>query len=76
MQKKTPQQQTKSNDAKAPKADPPITNPSEKLANLLRKEGMITAKLQKAKDELKAVQGEIQQLWAERNKQTEELMDE
>ena len=75
MQKK-PQPSNKSAEAKPQKPATQTVNPSEKLANLLRKEGMITNKLMKAKEELTAVQDEIQQLWDERNKQAEELLSD
>ena len=75
MQKKTPPS-NKPVEAKPQKPATQTVNPSEKLANLLRKEGLLTAKMMKAKEELKAVQDEIQQLWDERNKQAEELLSD
>ena len=51
-------------------------NPSEQLANLLRKEGMLQTRLVQAREELKGVQTEIQSLWKTREKQIAEALTE
>jgi len=66
---------------KAPKPEPKpkpngkVANVSEKLALLLRKEGMIAAKVKKAQEELKAVQADILKLWEARNEQAAALLN-
>jgi predicted nucleic acid-binding Zn-ribbon protein len=52
------------------------TNPSEQLANLLRKEGVLQNRLVKAREELAAVQSEIRNLWDEREKQIAQSLSE
>lgn len=51
-------------------------NPSEQLANLLRKEGTLQTRLVQAREELKGVQTEIQELWKEREKQIAESLSQ
>ena len=75
MQKK-PTPQNKTTDAKPQQPAASAANPSEKLAALLRKEGLITAKLMKAREELRTVQKDIQRLWEQRNQQAEDLLNE
>lgn len=55
---------------------PRKTTPSEKLANLLRKEGLLVAKANKAQEDLKAVQVEIKAVWNERERQNKALLSE
>ena len=50
--------------------------PSEKLANLLRKEGLLVAKAKKAQEDLKSVQAEIKAVWSERERLNKELVNE
>ena len=77
MQKKTTPPQDKQADMKPTKpAAQQVTNPSEKLANLLRKEGLLMAKAHKTQAELKTVQSAIQQLWEARKTQGEEAFPE
>ena len=77
MQKKqAAKQQTKQNEAKTAKAQGGVANPSEKLANLLRKEAMLSGRVLKAKADLQNVQTEIQEMWEARTKQAEELLDD
>lgn len=52
------------------------TNPSEQLANLLRKEGVLQNRLVKAREELAGVQSEIRNLWEARKKAAEELPEQ
>lgn len=59
-----------------PKQNGKTSNPSEKLALLLRKEGMLAAKVRKAQSELRAAQTEIAKLWGERLEQNRELMSD
>ena len=63
-----------------PKAEPPKDkskgNPSERLANFLRKEGTLQTRLVQAREELKGVQAEIQSLWKAREKQIAEALTE
>lgn len=59
-----------------PKPNGKVVNPSEKLANLLRREGMIAAKVKKAQEELKAVQADILNLWEARQEQAKQLLSE
>jgi len=59
-----------------PKPGVRVANPSEKLANLLRKEGVIAARVRKSQGELKAVQAEISKTWEERQQQSKELLRE
>jgi hypothetical protein len=54
----------------------PKGNPSEQLANLLRKEGVLQNRLVKAREELAAVQSEIRNLWDEREKQIAQSLSE
>lgn len=62
--------------APAKTATPAVSNPSEKLANLLRKEGMLAARVKKAQDELRTIRKDIQALWEVRNEQAADLLDE
>lgn len=62
--------------APAKTATPAVSNPSEKLANLLRKEGMLAARAKKAQDELRTIRKDIQALWEVRNEQAADLLDE
>jgi hypothetical protein len=57
-------------------ATPAVTNPSEKLALLLRKEGMAAARVTKAQQDLKAIQADIQKMWDARNAQAKALLGE
>ena len=57
-------------------ATPAVTNPSEKLANLLRKEGYLSSRVKKAQDDLRTIRKDIQALWEARNEQAAELLDE
>jgi hypothetical protein len=50
--------------------------PSEKLANLLRKEGLLVAKAKKAQEDLKAVQVEIKAAWSERERLNKSILTE
>jgi len=59
-----------------PKPNGKVVNPSEKLATLLRKEGMIAAKVKKAQEELKAVQADILKIWEARQEQAKQLLSE
>ncbi len=59
-----------------PKPNGKVVNHSEKLVNLLRKEGMIAAKVKKAQEELKAVQADILNLWEARQEQAKQLLSE
>ena len=59
-----------------PKPTGKVANPSEKLALLLRKEGMLAAKVRKAQGELRAAQSEIARLWNERESQSRELLSD
>ncbi len=59
-----------------PKPAGKVVNPSEKLALLLRKEGMLAAKVRKAQAELRTAQTEIAKLWAERQEQSRELLSD
>lgn len=71
--------QTSSKPAQTPPvkpATPAVSNPSEKLANLLRKEGMLAARVKKAQDELRTIRKDIQALWEVRNEQAADLLDE
>ncbi|HOZ48674.1 MAG TPA: hypothetical protein PLO37_15590 [Candidatus Hydrogenedentes bacterium] len=49
-------------------------NPSDELATLLRKEGMLQNKLVHARAELKAVQADIQRLWKTREKEISDAL--
>ena len=71
----------KKREAQAPKPGPKPkvntqVNPSQKLANLLRREAMFAARARKAKADLKAVQDEIRAAWSEREKLSRELLDD
>ena len=63
-----------------PKAEPPKEkskgNPSERLANLLRKEGALQTRLVQAREELKGEQADIQSLWKAREKQITDALTE
>ena len=50
--------------------------PSEKLAVLLRKEGLLVDKVKKAQQDLKSVQAEINALLGQREKQAQKLLGE
>ena len=51
-----------------------VANPSEKLALLLRKEGMAAARVKKAQQDLKSIQADIQKMWEARNEQAKALL--
>ena len=70
----TPTVQKPSKPEPKPKPAGKVANPSEKLALLLRKEGMLAAKVRKAQSELRASQTEIAKLWDERQEQSRELL--
>jgi hypothetical protein len=53
----------------APNAATEDVNVSEHLATLLKKEGVLTDKFKQVRDELTAVQAEVSDLWAKREKQ-------
>lgn len=57
-------------------ATPAVANPSEKLALLLRREGLLAAKVKKAQDELRTIRKDIQTLWEARNEQAADLLDD
>jgi hypothetical protein len=50
--------------------------PSEKLANLLRKEALLAAKVTKAQADLKAIQAEIKAAWSERERLNKSILTE
>jgi hypothetical protein len=52
------------------------STPSEKLANLLRKEALLAAKVTKAQADLKAVQVEIKAAWNERERLNKGILTE
>jgi hypothetical protein len=58
------------------KGPTPISNPSEELANLLRKEGVLQGRVAKARSELAAVQGAIRGLWEAREKSIGEALSD
>ena len=53
-----------------------VANPSERLATLLRKEGMLAAKVRKAQADYRNIQSEIARLWTERENVGQELLSE
>jgi len=57
-----------------PKTVGKVVNPSERLATLLRREGLLSAKAAKAQSELRAIQDEIQTLWTQREHQNQTLL--
>ena len=68
---------TKSDKPKAEAAKgKPKGNPSERLANLLRKEGTLQSRVVQAREELKGVQADIKRLWKEREKQITDALTE
>ncbi len=76
MKEKKPTSSKPAQTEPAKTATPAVSNPSEKLANLLRKEGMLAARVKKAQVDLKAIQADIQVMWDARNEQAAELLDE
>lgn len=59
----------------SPKPAPKTENPSDRLAVLLRKEGLIAAKARKAQEELAAVQTDIANTWEARLEQNRHLLE-
>ena len=51
-----------------------VTNPSEKLAALLRREGLAAARVNKSQQDLKLIQSEIQKMWDARKAQAAALL--
>lgn len=59
----------------SPKPAPKTGNPSDRLAVLLRKEGLLAAKVRKAQEELAAVQTDIATTWEARLEQNRKLLE-
>jgi len=59
----------------SPKPVPKTGNPSDRLAVLLRKEGLLAAKVRKAQEELAAVQTDIATTWEARLEQNRQLLE-
>ena len=51
-----------------------VANPSEKLAVLLRREGLAAQRVKKSQQELKDIQAEIQKTWEARKAQAKALL--
>jgi len=51
-----------------------VVNPSEKLAVLLRREGLVAQRVKKSQQELKNIQAEIQKTWEARKAQAKALL--
>ena len=79
MQRKT-QPASKPAAAKKPVAKKPTTqkvaNPSERLAALLRREGLAALRVKKAQQDLKDIQQEIQEMWEARKEQAAALLQD
>lgn len=66
---------TKETDKKPAKpAAQAVVNPSEKLATLLRREGLAAQRVKKAQQDLKSIQAEILKTWEARKAQAKELL--
>ncbi len=59
----------------SPKPAPKTGNPSDRLAVLLRKEGLLAAKVRKAQEEMAAVQRDIASTWEARLEQNRQLLE-
>ena len=78
MQKKREEQQVEkpTKPEATPKPGAKAANPSQQLATLLRKESWLVTRVEKAKEDLKAVQDEIHAAWGERAIGNRELLSD